>query len=87
MVIRNSMGVSLSSYSDSIVVSDNNVAEVYTIPVGSHELRRIGGFSVIIERDSFFAIQWGLGNATYPWRLTNWVKEIRKIANQSKCKV
>lgn len=43
-VVRDRMGVIISSYFGSIDVLDLNEAEVYATRVGCHELWRIGGF-------------------------------------------
>ena len=50
--------------------------------VGCHELRKLEGSKVIIEGDSFSAIQWSLGNCSYPWRLADAVEEVQEILSQ-----
>ena len=48
--------------------SDANEAEMYALLICCRELLKLGGRSPIIEGDSFSAIQWGSGKASYPWR-------------------
>lgn len=35
---------------------------------------------VVVEGDSFSAIQWGSGKLMYPWWLMDWVEEIQHIS-------
>ena len=51
-------------------------AEVYALLIGYHELLRLGGYNVIIEGDSFSAIQWGSRKATASWRLVDGMEEV-----------
>lgn len=41
---------------------------------------------LLIERDSFSAIQWGSGKASYPWRLADWAEEVQYISSWLNCK-
>ena len=50
--------------------------------VGCRELRKLDDSKVIIEGDSFFAIQCSLGNRSYPWRLADVVEEVQDILSQ-----
>lgn len=84
-VIRDSVGVIFCSYSGSVDVPNSNEAEVFAFLVGCGELRRLGGHDALIEGCSFSAIQWGSGNANYPWTMADRVEEIQYISFQLKC--
>lgn len=56
-----------------------NEPEVFALLVHCRELRRLRGYNAIIEGDSFSAIQWGLGNLSYPWHLVDWMEEVQDI--------
>lgn len=77
-----SMGNFLCTFSDPIEVYESNEVEVYAMLVGRRNLRTFGSYNAIIEGDSFFAIKLGAGKASYPWRLANWVEEVRYISSQ-----
>lgn len=64
-VIRDSMGAILCSYVGAVDLSNSNEAEVFALLVGCREFRRLDGYNALIEGDSFYAIQWSSGNATY----------------------
>ena len=78
-VIRDSSSNVVRTFCGPVEASDANEAEMCALLVGCRELR---GLSAIIERDSFSAIQWGLGNTSYPWKLADWVEEVQDISSQ-----
>lgn len=84
-VIRDSVGVIFCSYSGWVDVSNSNKAEVFALLVGCGELRRLGGHNALIEGGSFSAIQWGSGNANYPWTMADRVEEILYVSFQLNC--
>lgn len=57
----------------------------FALLVGCGELRRLGGHNALIEGGSFSAIQWGSGNADYPWTMADRVEEIQYVSFQLKC--
>lgn len=75
-VIRDWNGNVIRSFFGPLDSLNANEAEVYALLIGYHELLRLRGYNVIIEGDSFSAIQWGSRKATASWRLVDWVKEV-----------
>lgn len=41
----------------------------------------MNGFNAIVEGDYFLAIQWDSSSMSYPWRLADWMEEIRSISS------
>ena len=62
--------------------SDANEAKMYAILIGGGELLNLGGLVAIIEGDSFSVIQWGSRKTSYPWRLADWMEEVKDISFQ-----
>ena len=81
-VIHDCAGKVIRNYSGPVDSMNANAAEVYAMLIGCHELLRLGSSNAIIEGDSYLAIQWGPGKASYPWRLTDWVEEVHDNAKQ-----
>lgn len=75
-VIRDRNGNVIRSFFGPLHSLNANEAEVYALLIGYHELLRLRGYNVIIEGDSFSAIQWGSRKATASWRLVDWVEEV-----------
>lgn len=53
--------------------------------MGCRKLLKVEGYKTIIEGDSVFAIQWGLGKVKCPWRLTNRIEEVHMIVRRLQC--
>lgn len=64
---------------------DANGVEVFAMRMGCREWHKLEAMSAIVEGDSFVAIQWGLGESKYPWRLVNWVEWVHHILGQLQC--
>lgn len=71
-VVRCWAGTVVCSYSGPLESSDADEVAVFAPLVGCRELRSMGCVNAIIEDDSFSAIQWGLHNSSFPWRLADW---------------
>ena len=56
-----------------------NEAEVYALLIACRELLTLESINVVFEGDSYSAIQWGSIEASIPWRLLDWVEEVKDI--------
>lgn len=53
--------------------------------MGCHGMCKLEGYNVMIEGDSFSAIQWGSGKSRCPWRVADCVVEIHQISTRLDC--
>ena len=75
-IIRNDIGKPILSYSGLAGFTLANVAVLLAIRIGLREAKRLNLHNLIIEGDSFCAIQWALGDAKPPWKVAGVVGEI-----------
>ena len=83
--IRDWNGITVRNFSRPVDSLDSNESEINALLVGCRELHKLEGSKVIIERDSFYAVQWSLGNCSYPWTLADVVEEVQEIKSIGYC--
>lgn len=79
-IIRNSLGSHVLSFSGSTGVCFANEAELLAIRTGLREALHLNLLNLIVEGDSFCAIQWARASAKPPWKLMGVVDEILDLA-------
>ena len=79
-IIRNNVGWPILSFSGPACFSSINVAELLAIMTGLREAELLNLRNLIIEEDTFCAIQWASGVAKAPWKVAGVIGEILDLA-------
>eukprot|EP00268_Persea_americana_P012041 TRINITY_DN15051_c1_g1_i2.p1 TRINITY_DN15051_c1_g1~~TRINITY_DN15051_c1_g1_i2.p1 ORF type:complete len:110 (+),score=21.76 TRINITY_DN15051_c1_g1_i2:32-361(+) len=79
-IIHNYMGSPILSFSVPAGVCSANEVELLAIIIGLREALRLNLPNLIVEGDSFCAIQWTKASTKAPWKLAGGVDEILDLA-------
>lgn len=79
-IIQNDVGQPILSFSGPAGFNSANVVELLAIATRLRKVKRLNLHHVIIEWDSFCAIQWASGAAKVPWKVASVIGEISDLA-------